>query len=104
MIFLFIHCLSLAPIPGTYDANRATSIRKTHREDASLNLSEAIETFFELAVSEVSGDYAIRVGERQLGFEERDMMLGKIRQVLAIIPLEVRQKVYQIAIIFTIFY
>jgi hypothetical protein len=64
VIFLFIDCLSLAPISGANDANHTASIRKTHGENATLNFPETVETLFGLAVTEISGDNAMRIGER----------------------------------------
>jgi hypothetical protein len=90
LIFSLINCLAFTPIAGAEDADGAVAVSKSHGQHATFDHAEAIETLLVEAVLQVSGDYALRIGESKLGIGKRNAMLALIDGVLVRIPLEMR--------------
>jgi len=83
LILSLIDLPSLAPVPGPEDANHASTVREPHREDTTLDPTEAVVSSFARAVRPVLREDAAWIGEGELRPCERDSMLLLVVLILA---------------------
>src|SRR6185436_122145 len=88
LVFALMDFLSFSPISRAEDSDDVVAVGKPDRKDAVIHQAEAVMPDFFRAVRRVFGDYAIRIGKRQLRHGKRNPVLFAILPVLLLVPFE----------------